>query len=161
MLTLPCGEGGQFALRIGRMRVIPLSRGNVASATKGLPSGYGFAEGDRAVNDCLAAIHPHPSRRLCCYAKRNRSAIRQPSFKGNLCTQASRHLPHKGEGFLLSNVWFIAEGDSSIFSVRALYRHNKGQHFSTRSDAALIRSCGYAFLSKAALPSRGNGHRSG
>ena len=31
----PCGEGGQFALRIGRMR--------------------GFAEGDRAVNDCIAA----------------------------------------------------------------------------------------------------------
>ena len=52
------------------------------------------------------------------------------------------------------------EGDPSIILARALYRHKKGQHFSTRYDAAFIRSCGYAFLSKAALPSRGNG-RSG
>ena len=41
----PCGEGGQFALRIGRMR--------------------GFAEGDRAVNDCLAAIHPRDYPKCC------------------------------------------------------------------------------------------------
>ena len=96
----PCGEGGQFALRIGRMRV--------------------FAEGDRAVNDCLAAIHPHPSRRLCCYAKWKHSAIRQPPFIGNLSPQASRHLPHKGEGFLLSDVWFIAEGDPSTILLRKI-----------------------------------------
>ena len=56
---------------------------------------------------------PHPSRRLLCYAKRKRSAIRQPRFKGNLSAQASRHLPHKGEGFLFRQRLFIAEGDSS------------------------------------------------
>ena len=69
-------------MRIGRMR--------------------GFAEGDRAVNDCLAAIHPHPSRRLCCYAKWKCSAIRQPPLIGSLNAQASRHLPHKGEGFRIA-----------------------------------------------------------
>ena len=98
----PCGEGGQFALRIGRMR--------------------GFAEGDRAVNNCLAAIHPHPSRRLLCYAKRKRSAVRQPPFIGNLSAQASRHLPHKGEGFRIAKHFCLTLGDSSIFSVRASYR---------------------------------------
>ena len=56
---------------------------------------------------------PHPSRRLCCYAKRNRSAIRQPSFKGNLCTQASRHLPHKGEGFRIAKRFCLTLGARS------------------------------------------------
>ena len=83
----PCGEGGQFALRIGRMR--------------------GFAEGDRAVNDCLA------SRRLCCYAKWKCSAVRQPPLIVNLSAQASRHLPHKGEGFLFRQRFCLASGDSS------------------------------------------------
>ena len=80
------------------MRVIPLSRGNVASATKGLPSGYGFAEGDRAVSIAL----------------RQYTLIR-PIRKANCppSPQGIAHLPHKGEGFLLSNVWFIAEGDPS------------------------------------------------
>ena len=78
----PCGEGGQFALRIGRMR--------------------GFAEGDRAVNDCL-----------CCYAKWKHSAIRQPPLIGNLSAQASRHLPHKGEGFLFRQRFCPTLGDLS------------------------------------------------
>ena len=121
----PCGEGGQFALRIGRMRVI--------------------AEGDKAANDCLAAIYPHPSRRLCCYAKWKHSAIRQPSFKGNLSAQASRHLPHKGEGFRIAKRFCLTSGDSST-SLRMTaggngkaqtYLLSTQQYKSERSDPSL------------------------
>ena len=60
----PCGEGGQFALRIGRMR--------------------GFAEGDRAVNDCLAAISVAGRQPFCRFAtfplERGITLIRHAAF---------------------------------------------------------------------------------
>ena len=64
---------------------------------------------------------PHPSRRLFCLTQRKHSAIRQPSFKGNLSAQASRHLPHKGEGFLFSNVSALHWGISPRVSLRSTW----------------------------------------
>ena len=59
---------------------------------------------------------PHPSRRLCCYAKWKHSAIRQPPLIGNLSAQASRHLPHKGEGIRTAKHFCPTLGDLSTRS---------------------------------------------
>ena len=79
------------------MRVIPLSRGNVASATKGLPSGYGFAEGDRAVSIALRQYTLiRPIRKANC----------PPSPQGGRLSFERR--------------LFIAEGDPSTILLRKI-----------------------------------------
>ncbi len=94
-------------MRIGRMRVIPLSRGNVAKRQKGCRPATDLPQGNTQ-RPVAFGESPHPSRRLCCYAKRNHSAIRQPSFKGTSALRRRDTFPTRGKAFFFRSVWFIA-----------------------------------------------------